>query len=723
MKKHELLAPAGDMESLYQAVYNGADAVYLSGHNFGARKFAKNFSNEELVSAIKFCHLYGVKIYVTMNTLVYNNEIDEFINQVRFLHKNGVDALIVQDFGMICLLREKFPNLEIHASTQANNSSKESCELLHKLGVKRVVLSRELSIDEIDNIKTPIEKEVFIHGALCISYSGRCLMSSMLGGRSGNRGACAGCCRMEYSLIKDNEIISKDKYLLSTKELNTTSYISRLLDSSIDSFKIEGRMKSPLYVGFITNLYRRLIDGNNINLKEEINKLKTIFNREFTKGRLFYENDIDFINTKSPNHIGLKIGRSEIYKDKIKIVLDDNQTLNQNDAIRFQNNNQGMIVNYLYDSNLKLCNSINKNGYVDNKWDIKTNDIVYKTQDSTLEKEYLLNENRYKIPIVFIVEAKLGKKLLIKISDKENEIEYEGNIIEKSISMPTTKETIIEKLQKIHNTPFQIDNIEINMDDNIFIQIKQINDIKRYLIQELIIKRENKKKDYLEKEIIIKKQDKKHNDIKAFTCSIINEEQLKECLNHNFIRIYVSDYSLYEKYKNNQNVYYQIPKCSNNYENILSEKILANDIFNYSKELTYGGYQLNNTNKYTGYYLNKIGLKNIPISCEMTPSEIINYIENYNNYNKGEFEILSYGRVENMIIKGNILNIESNNYHYKLIDSHKRIFPVYYDGEFTHILNHEKRNIKDYIKINCVHRLDFYEETKEEIKQIVNMLY
>ena len=158
---HELLVPAGDMECLYQAVYNGADAVYISGMNFGARKFATNFTSEELVEAIKFCHLYGVRLFVTMNTLIKNNEVDDFIEQARFLHKNGVDALIVQDFGMICLLREKFPNLEIHASTQANNSSKETCKLFYNLGVKRVVFSRELSIDEINNmidVKVTFEK-------------------------------------------------------------------------------------------------------------------------------------------------------------------------------------------------------------------------------------------------------------------------------------------------------------------------------------------------------------------------------------------------------------------------------------------------------------------------------------------------------------------------------------------------------------------------------------
>ena len=162
MKKHELLVPAGNMDCLYQAVHNGCDAVYLACKNFGARKFAANFTNEEVVEAINFCHLYGVKVFVTMNTLVKNSEVESFIEQVRFLHKNGVDALIVQDFGMICYLREKFPNLEIHASTQANISCKEVCELYYKLGVKRVVFAREMAIEEIDKIDVPVEEEIFI---------------------------------------------------------------------------------------------------------------------------------------------------------------------------------------------------------------------------------------------------------------------------------------------------------------------------------------------------------------------------------------------------------------------------------------------------------------------------------------------------------------------------------------------------------------------------------
>ena len=320
MKKHELLIPAGDMESLHQAVLNGADAVYLGCKSFGARKFARNFDNEEIIDAIKFAHLYGVKIYVTMNTLVKDEEVDDFLNQIEFLHKNGVDAVIVQDFGMICLIREMYPNLEVHASTQANTSSKETAELFYKLGVKRVVFSREMSLDEINEIDVPIEKEVFIHGALCICYSGCCLMSSMLGTRSGNRGECAGSCRLPYSLETNGSKIIKDKYLLSTKELNSSINMDKLLDSDIASFKVEGRMKSPEYVGFITRYYRNLIDRKNIDLEEETNKLKTIFNREFTSGNLFNTKAVELMNTKTPNQIGLEIGEViEVTPKKIKI--------------------------------------------------------------------------------------------------------------------------------------------------------------------------------------------------------------------------------------------------------------------------------------------------------------------------------------------------------------------------------------------------------------------
>lgn len=713
---HELLVPAGDMECLYQAVYNGADAVYVSGINFGARKFATNFTKEELVDAIRFCHLYGVRLYVTMNTLIKNNEVDDFVEQARFLHKNGVDALIVQDFGMICLLREKFPNLEIHASTQANNSSKETCELFYNLGVKRVVFSRELTIDEINNIDVPIEKEAFIHGALCVSYSGCCLMSSMLGGRSGNRGECAGSCRLPYTLLKNNTVISNKKYLLSMKELNTSSRIKELLESSIYSFKIEGRMKSPLYVGFITRFYRRLIDGDDIDLLEETNKLKTIFNRDFTVGHIFGVNGIELINSKSPNHVGLKIGRAEEEKDKIKIELEDGETLNQFDAIRFMNNKKGMIINYLYDKKSNLCSSAKNVCYVDNKVNLSGSDIVSKTQSRKLEDEYKDVSNRRKIDITFNVYLREGEKIKITVSDGVNSITEYGNCVEKSINAPIDSDTIIRHLSKVGGTAFNVCDIQIDMMNDLFVQIKSLNEIRRNLLEKLSSIRMDKKEEFVEKDFSFIKNSNSNTKLSC-SCSVYNKEQLEACIDNGVDRIYVKNRRLYDQYKDNSNIYLFVDRCSYSYEEYKNSKVLISDTFDYSNYNAYGNYSLNVFNIYTAYFLKKFGLKNIPLSVELSSKEVTDFISLYNDkIGYDSFELLVYGRVLNMIIKGNILDIDENSFIYSIKDSKERVFPVYYDGINTHIYNYVNRDVFD---VSLDYRFDFYNESKEDINSIL----
>ena len=701
----ELLSPAGNMECLRAAVINGCDAVYISCKSFGARKFANNFDSEEIIEAIKYCHLYNVKVYVTMNTLIRDNEVEDFINQARFLHKNGVDALIVQDFGMICLLRKLFPNLEIHASTQANNSSYDTCKLYYDLGVKRVVFSRELSIDEIDNIDVPIEKEAFIHGALCISYSGCCLMSSMLGGRSGNRGECAGSCRQPYSLSDNGKIISKDKYLLSTKELNTSNYIDRIKESSIYSLKIEGRMKGPLYVGFITRFYRKLLDGENINYEEELDKLKTIFNREFTKGRILGENDQNFMNIKSPNHIGLKVGKCTIIKDKIKIELDKNRTLNQNDAIRFLNSGKGMIVNYLYDKNMKLCNSNDNVCYVDNKVGLKEDDLVSITQSYLLEKEYNSIDYYKKVPINYNVIAHKGEKIIIKITCGNKSVEYIGSEVVKSINSPIDKKNILKHLSKLGDTPYIVENANIDIDNDIFIQIKELNEARRFLTDELTNKRLGDKKEYIENEFKFEKINDKVFNKK--TCVVYNKKQLEYALINSFDRIYVRNKTLFEDYKDNERVYQYVDRCSYNYKDIPNRSLVSD--YMYFKDEMIGNYTLNVTNIYTAYFLRQLGLKTITLSVELNDDEIDNLINLFNKeIGTVNFELLRYGRVENMIIKGNVLDLNKNYYNYQLIDFKERKFPVFFDGIYTIILNHEVFD-KDKSEITS-NRYDYYDE-------------
>lgn len=715
----ELLAPVGSMKCLYQAISNGADAVYLGCKNFGARKFATNFTNAEIVEAIKLSHLYGVKIYATMNTLIKDDEVDAFLNQIEFLHKNGIDAVIIQDFGMICLIREKYPNLEIHASTQANNSAKETAELFYNLGVKRVVFSREMSLEEIKNIDVPIEKEVFVHGALCICYSGCCLMSSMIGNRSGNRGECAGCCRLPYHLEHYNQQISETKYLLSTKELNTASEFKQLLESDIISFKIEGRMKSPEYVGFITNYYRNLIDNNgNVDIKKYNNQLKTIFNREFTKGHLLNCNVQELMNTKTPNHIGLEIGKViGITKDKIKIKL--NHPLNQQDGIRFLNSKTGFIVNYIYDDKGKMINSASDICYIDNKVDLKINDIVTKTQDYKL----LTNLKDYKmkkIPITITATCLIGKPLIVEMFDGENTSKVIGPIVEQSINAPTTEERIKSQLIKLGESPFICTNTSINFSDNIFIPIKHLNNLRREATIKLIEIRENKKSQFITKEVFFKNT--KQANIFGISASVHNEEQLTTCLELNLDRIYIMNKTLYEKYQYLDNTYYKLPRCERNITNNLKERNISSDYFNFSKTECIGDYGLNVYNAYTVYYLNRLGLTLVNSSVELNEFQLNTMIKNYVELFKcyPSIEVLIYGKVENMIIKNNILEIKENDYNYNLIDNKKRKFPVYFDGVNTHILNYQNRRIKltDILEKVAI-RFDFYDETSDEIKKTI----
>lgn len=487
--KTELLSPAGNMESLKYAIHAGADAVYLAGKKFGARAFAQNFTNKELIEAINYCHLYGVKIYVTLNTIVFESEIEYFLENVNFLYENGVDAVIVQDIGMINLIRKYFKDLDIHVSTQMHTINNYGVKLLKEMNVKRVVLAREMSLEEIKNIDKDIETEIFIHGALCASYSGRCLFSSLNGGRSGNRGACVGSCRLPYEVVNHNS----GSFPLSTKDLCSLYNLKELLDTKITSFKIEGRMKNKEYVFYVTKIYRKLIDNYYQGLdmtvsKEDVLKLKLLFNRNFTKGYLFNEN---IYYDKSSNHIGVNIG-NVIKTTTNKIFIKLNSDLSREDGIRFTTSGEGMIVNKLYNEKGLLCEKCFKNEIVsvDNKIKLSSLDAVNKTLSTELLNE-IKNFKEKKIEISFNVIAK--DNLIIEISDGINKIKENFGTLEKAIKKSTSKEEIISKLNKLGNTPFTLKNINIEL-DNVFIPMKLLNKARRILCEKLINKRIKKKK-------------------------------------------------------------------------------------------------------------------------------------------------------------------------------------------------------------------------------------
>ena len=647
----ELLCPAGNKESLIAAINSGANAVYLSGKRFGARAFAANFSNEELKEAIRIGKVYGVKIYVTMNTLVKENEIEEFLEQVEFLYSNGVDAILMQDFGMICLCLKKYPNLEIHASTQAHNSSLQGIDFLYKLGVKRVVLPREMSLDEIKLIKTPIEKEVFIHGALCVSYSGRCLMSQVLGGRSGNRGECAGCCRFKWKLYKSDKLL-KEGYLLSMKELNLSEDIL-ILTPYVDSLKIEGRMKSPTYVSFITSYYRKILDGEKITDIDREN-LQSLFYRGYTKGHLL--NNKDLVNTKSPNHIGLPIGKViDVTDSKITILLD--KELAQEDGIRFLESGKGLIVNYLYDMKDRLISkgSPKQKIILDNKVGLTTLDTVSLTTNHKLVTKF--STVTKKVDIAIKVIAKINEPLEISFIKDNIIVREKGNIVERAKSAIVTKERIISQVKRLGNTPFNCHEIDVLLDDDIFIPMGEINVLRRTLTERLIGKL-----------------------MMNFKEPVIKDINL-DYINSNDIDI---------------NNYKSIDECQ---FDIKDKKGIIHEIIDGREKDFIAASSCNITNSYTAYFLSYYGYKGAFLSTELTDYEL-NYLVS-NIKKKTSIKLFVENNINNkvMTIKGNILNIDKSNDYY-LVDPKNRKFKVIYDGRLTNIyspykLDRDEKSIND----------------------------
>ncbi len=411
----ELLAPAGNYECLEIAIKNGCDAVYLGLNEFGARAYAKNFTIEDLKKAIKFAHLRNVKIYITMNTIIFDEEIATAFNLIDELALIGVDGIIIQDITLINYIKTKYTKLEAHASTQCGIDSINAVLFFEDLKTNRVVLAREVEVKDILKIKkaTSMEIEVFVHGALCVSYSGNCLMSGLIGYRSGNRGRCVGSCRKTFTLLdnKDN-IYLKDLYLLSMKDLNAIDQIDSL--SFIDSLKIEGRMKEATYVANVVKSYRDVIDKKTTPAKANYNLSKT-FNRTFTKGYLLNEDRKNVVNINRPNHHGYEIGKI-IAKNKQLYTIKLTDTLNQNDQIRI--NDISIPVVKMYDNKKNYIKSSNTICYLEFSENASINDIVYKTNDvlfneelnKTIKKEYK------KFDINMYVTLTLNKPIELSVS-------------------------------------------------------------------------------------------------------------------------------------------------------------------------------------------------------------------------------------------------------------------------------------------------------------------
>lgn len=711
MEKIELLAPAGNMNGLKSAISAGADAVYIGGYAYSARGYAENFSNEEIIEAINYAHLYGVKVYVTVNTLVYDNEVETFINYIDFLHTHNVDAIIIQDLGMFDLIRKMYPNLEIHASTQMHIHNVEGAKFAKKYGMKRVVLARETSIEMIREIKknVDIDLEVFCHGALCVSYSGQCLMSSLIGGRSGNRGVCAGTCRLPYDLV-DNHLnkINNDKYLLSMKDLNTVKYIGELIKSGVTSLKIEGRMKREEYIYLVVSIYRKAIDsfyskGRVLLDDNDLLNLKKIYNRMFTKGFLFNEENKNVINQFRPNHQGIKIG--EVIKIKENFVfIKLSENIKKGDGIRFINKREdvGLQLNYIYKNN-KLVNDAQKGEIVSIKIKNKLSigDTVLKTTDivqlNNIKESLKLNLRKVKINCSFI--AKKNKPMVIILSDLKNKVELQSDsIVTIAKTSPISYEQVYRQINKLGNTIYEIEKLEIDIDNNVFISIKDLNELRRKAIKELDELRKYKipyKKNNYNIEL---SNFEKENNINYY---INSKKQYENIKNKKISNIYIDDINLFNELKNDSRVIFKLPRVMNSFKKY-DNTVLVGEIgsINYYNDII-TDFSLNVTNSYTVAFLHSVGVKKITLSYELDFNKIDTLIKNYVNRYKSNpnLEVILYGYQELMVSKFKLLSMyDKKGNDFYLEDRYNKLYNIREKDDLMYIYNNKEKNELNYMK-------------------------
>ena len=532
IKKIELLSPVGDERGLKAAVNSGANGVYFGAKSFNAREYAaENFDDKAIENAIKFAKLRNVKVYITVNTLVYNDEIDKVISLIKNLTDMGADAIIVQDLGIIDIVRNNL-NIPMHASTQMSCNNTYSVKLLEKLGIERIVLARETSIENIKEIRknTNIDLETFIHGALCVSFSGQCAYSYLHGGRSANRGACAQACRMEYSG-------GKTDYPLSAKDLMTIDIIPNLIESGINSFKIEGRAKRSEYVAITTSIYRKAIDFALQNKKIETEKYKEslikIFNRGgFSEG--YYYNSKDIFENYKPNHNGEFIGKITDYK-KNKIYIKANKELNVYDGLSFGESGKiGMQISDLYKDNIRVKNGKGNLSFSAVLKNINVGDKVYRTTDKSQmdEANIIIESDNFKHLLNLNCIIDYDKKIKFKINSNYNEklnIEYISDyLVEKAKNSETKESDIIKALSKTGGTVFKFENINIIINfEKPFIPVKVLNEARRSIINSLEkILIQNRKIDYDKniKNIFKEKIEYPNTNLKVAIISDINHK-------------------------------------------------------------------------------------------------------------------------------------------------------------------------------------------------------
>lgn len=644
-KRIEILAPAGNNDVFKSAISAGCNAIYLAGKSYGARAYANNFSDDELLDAIEYAHLYDVKVFVTVNTVIFEDEIEDVIKYIDKLYINQVDGVIVQDLGLASIIKRRYPGLKLHASTQINAQTLDDVKVLKELGFDRVILGREVSLDTIKEIRknVDIELEVFVHGALCMSYSGNCYFSSLVGDRSGNRGRCAQPCRLAYKLnVNDN---LREKYYLSPKDLCTIDNINEII-KYVDSIKIEGRMKSKEYVTSVVSSYKKVIESYLNKEYYSVNDLKynmqIAFNRGYTKG--FINNCLngDFTNIDKSNHQGVYVGKVVNYQNgRVSIKL--TKELLDNDSIRIVSKDyeDAITINGMY---TKI--GVVKKAFVNETITIRSHKVLYPNDEVFLTKR----EDKEVEELKVLIRGRIYTKdnyFYLEISDGKNKVigKIEYQKAEKNLF-----ERIEKQIKKTGETIYKFDELLNQCDGFVYVEIKEINEMRRNLLMDLDDLRLDR---YPNREINRKIIRLPIEDIKSyqgFSVAISNKEQLKElqkCSNFK--------YDLYprfhlDNYEDESYVY--LPRVCNKTNN----KYAVSS--NLGNQTLISSVYMNVTNSYTVRVLESLGFEKIGLSIELSKKKIKllidGYYQRYNRY--PNLEVMIYGYYQMMYMKHCFLN-------------------------------------------------------------------
>ncbi|WP_338948792.1 U32 family peptidase [Fusobacterium nucleatum] len=702
----KIVAPAGNMERFYSAISAIADEIYLGLKGFGARRNAENFTVEELKKVIDYAHLRGSRIFLTLNTIMTNREIELLYPTLKDLYNYGLDAIIVQDIGYAEYLHKNFPSIEIHGSTQMTVANYYEINYLKELGFKRIVLPRELSFEEIKEIRkyTDMELEVFVSGSLCISFSGNCYMSSFIGGRSGNRGMCAQPCRKEYKTS-----CGEKSYFLSPKDqLYGLDEIKKLQEIGVESIKVEGRMKDISYVYETVSYFRNLING--IDKEENTPKL---FNRGYSKG-YFYDNDKTIMNRDYSYNMGEKIG--EVVGKSIKLDED----IVSGDGITFVSkdykNLGGTYINRIAYKNEKLVLTFPEGTkYIFRNYNKRLNDEISKK----------LKSSDKKLEINFDFTAKLDKKLILKTyleDENGNRIlnleEISETLTQKAQKRAISEEDINEKLSEIGDSEFTVKNIKIDIDENIFIPLSELKNLKRnavekfrekilsYFRRDLDSELKENNQEYFKLEI--EKDEPKDLEIRVI---VSNEEQ------KNFLENIKDEYNIKEIYYRTYDIAKQSMLGQHNLDNKLASNLY--ELLENKNSAVMLNWNMNIVNSYTISVLEKIEkLESFIVSPEINFSKIREL-----GKTRLKKALLIYSKLKGMTIDVDI----ADNKNEIITNKENDKFNIIRNEYGTEIFLDKPLNIiniiEDIKKLNVdIVVLEFTTETIEDIKKVLKQL-